>query len=373
MPQTASAAFTELLNAFILVLTGGYARTVGDVTALLSALATIELIVDAIGWYTTGRAFFVAFFWKLFGFGFLFWLVRAWPDLLIGLRTGFLRAGLAIGGNVLTVNDLTDPGNLVDFGFSVTAVLLTNLTKMTWLRYGFVILFAGLAGWLVVLFYIGMAVHLFKALLEYYIVGACLLFLVPFLAHQKTAFIGERVFGTFVSHALRLMIYAVILNIALPVFFRWQLGPTPDFHDAMMLLTVTLLFFSIMLSAPALASGVIHGQGVWSLSNLLFGVQSAVATGAALGAVGAGASLAGAAGLRGAVSLGSAMREAAHIGAASSRASRPLTSSYTWRTRVADSVGGGARGMATYSMRRMGSSFTAASRQGRTRAQNTMP
>ena len=365
MPPNASTALKQLLDAFAFTLTGGYARTVGSVMDLLTTLAVIELIIAGVGWMFLRWQMFLELLWKLVGFGFLFWLVQEWPVLLKLLRDEFIRAGLAIGDSVVTLDDILDPGNLIDFGFAVTATLLKDLSKMGWLHYSFTVLFAGLSGWAVVLFYAIMAAHVFKALLEYYIVSACLLFLVPFLAFQKTAFIGERVFATLIAHALRLMVYATVLSIALPVYMTWQLTPDATFGQVMLLLTLTLVFFIIALGLPALASGMVHGQGVWSMANLLAGTQSFLETGAAISGVRAAVSIARAAGLRGAAGMAGAMAEAAHIGAARNRAAGGVG--------MRASVVGGVQGVGRYSFERLRQSYRTAYQQGRTRATNTMP
>jgi P-type conjugative transfer protein TrbL len=361
MPPSGSTLLAQLLNAFIFTLTGGYARTVGEVYGLLVVLATIELIVAGTTWFFLRTGFLAEMFWKIFGFAFLFWVVEQWPVLLKGLRDGFIEAGLLVGGSVLTITDITDPGNLIDFGFSVTALLFGKLTKLNFLTNGFIIIFGGITGWLVVLFYMFMAAHLFMAILEYYIVGACLLILVPFLAHQKTAFIGEGVFGTFFAHAMRLLIYAAVLSSALPVLYTYNLPLDPGWHDMLMLFAATLILFAVSVTVPQLAHGIQRGAAVFSFSNLLLGASTFAQTSAAVGAVGAAASVAGAGALRGAVSGASAMREAAQMGAA------------TYRASGRSGVAGGAAGMGQYAVGRLTSGFRDAVSSGRARARDTMP
>lgn len=371
MPPTGSTLLGQLLNAFVFTLTGGYARTVGDVYNLLILLASIELIVAAVGWYFLRTGMLLEMMWKMVGFSFLFWIVEQWPVLLKTLRDGFIDFGLLIGGSVLTTNDITDPGNLIDFGFSVTAVLFNKLSQLNLITNGFIVIIGGLAGWIVVLLYCMMAMHLFMALLEYYIVGACLILLVPFLAHQKTAFLGEGVFSTFFMHARRLMIYAAILSITLPVMYTWQLPLDPGLKDVGMLFAGALTMFSIVASAPHLASGTLHGGGVFSWSNMLFGAASLAQTSAAVGAVGAAASFAGAGAIRGAVSGLSAMHAAAQTGAAAYRATHSYSSADGGR-RVSSAVIGGAQGMAQYAAGRVMAGFSAAVESGRARARRTM-
>lgn len=362
MPQSVSAAFQQLLNAFIFTLSGSYARTGPEVLALLQLFATIELIIAAIAWGLWRHNALVNIIWKILGFAVLIWILESWPALSVALRDGFIEAGLLVGGSVLSVTDVTDPGNIVDFGLSVTALLMNKLGKLNLWNYGFQIIIGGLSGLLTVLFYVVIAGHVFKALLEYYITSACLIFLVPFLAHEKTAPFGERVFGTFVAHAVRLMIYAVILSVSLPILYTYKLSNDPTFGETVMLMACSFVFFCIALSTPQMALGMIQGGPVLSFSNMLFGAQSALQTAAAVGAVGAAVSVAGASGLRGAVTGASAYYSAAQVGAAQYGAAHPGSS------RLGAGVLGGAQGMAQYTGHALTSGFRAAVQAGRVRA-----
>jgi P-type conjugative transfer protein TrbL len=362
MPPSGSTLLGNLLNAFIFTLSGSYARTSGDVLWLLQTFATIELIVTFLALGLLRQGWIATLFWKVLGMSFLFWIVEQWPALTQQLRDGFIQAGLLVGGSVLSINDVTDPGNIVDFGFSVTALLFNKLGELSLWSHGFIIVFGGLAGFLIICCFIVIAGHIFKALLEFYIASACLIFLVPFLAHEKTAPFGERVFGTFVAHAMRLLILSAILSIALPVLYTYKLPNDPQFRDVGLLFAGALVLFTITLSAPAMVNGLLSGAPVLSFAHLLHGGSSALQTAAAVGTVGAAASVAGAAGLRAAVSGASAVRASAQIGAASFAQSHPGASA------MHSNIMGGAQGVGSYAASRLTSGFRAAIQQGRTRA-----
>jgi type IV secretory pathway TrbL component len=240
--------------------------------------------------------------------------------------------------------------------------MMANLARMSWWNYSVVILFAGCGGFLIILGYMWIAGHIFKALLEYALSVACLLILVPFLAFEKTAPFGERVFGTFIAQALRLLVYAVVLSCFLPVLYRYQLPAEPTFGQVMRMLGMSTMFFSVALSAPAFAMGLVSGAPALTFSNLLFGTQSAMQTAGALGAVGAAVSVAGASAIRGAVTGASAYRAAAQMGAGAYRAAHtgagPLTSALV----------GGAQGMGQYMVSQTTSGFRAAIQAGRVSA-----
>jgi P-type conjugative transfer protein TrbL len=362
MPASVSLAFQQLLNAFIFTLTGSFARSQPEVLALFQFFATIELIMAALAWGFWRQNWMANIVWKVLGFGFLIWILESWPQLSTWLRNGFIEAGLLVGGSVMSVADITDPGNIVDFGMSVTALLVGKLGRLSIWNYGFEIIIGGLACLAIVAFYTWVAIHVFKALLEWYISAACLIFLVPFLAHEKTAPFAERVFGTFIAHAVRLMVYAAILSICLPILHTFKLSNDPKFGETMLLFACSGLFFVIGLGAPAMAMGMFSGAPVMTASNLLFGVQSAVQTAAAVGAVGAALSTAGAGAVRGAVTGASAYAHAAQVGAAQYGAAHPESSG------LAQGVVGGAQGMGQYAAHSLTSGFRSLIQEGRVRS-----
>lgn len=367
IPDSASTGVKELLNAFFFTFSGGYARTIDDVLWLFSALATLELILAAIAWGFWRQNWMASLLWKVLGFAVILWLLTDWPTLLQSLQDAFIAMGLKVGDSTITIVDFKDPGNLIDFGISVNALMMDNLGRMSWLNYSVVIIFAGAAGFAIICAYIWIAGHIFKALLEYSLATACLIFLVPFLAFEKTAPFGERVFGTFIAHAFRLLVYAAVLSCALPILYKYQLPAEPSFGQVMRLLGITGVFFSVALSVPVFALGLLQGAPVLSFSNLLMGTQSLAQTAGALGAVGAAASVAGASAIRGAVSGASAYRAAAQMGAEMYQVVHPGSGG------LGSTVIGGAQGMGRYAAHQLTSGFRAAVQGGRVNAARAFP
>jgi type IV secretion system protein TrbL len=367
MPTSVSVAFHSLMNAFIFTLSGSYARTYPEALALFQLFATIELTMAAIAWGLWRQSWIAGIAFKILGFGVLLWILDNWTSLSNALRNGFIEAGLLIGGSVLTVTDITDPGNIVDFGMSVTAVFVKTLGTLSIINYGFIIIIGGAVCLLIIAFYAVVAAHVFKALLEFYIITACLILLVPFLAHEKTAPFGERVFGTFIAHALRLLIYAALLSIALPVMYTYQLGPEPSFGDVVILGACALLFFVLGMSLPQIALGMISGAPVLSFSNFALGAQSAAQMAASVGAAGAAVSVAGAGAIRHAVTGASAYVSAAQMGAAQYGSAHPDSSA------VAQGLLGGASGVGQYMQHQVTSGFRDLIQSGRVAAARAFP
>lgn len=372
MPTSAAKMMNLVLDRCLTVLSYGYANTIGDAFDLMLKIMVIALILSAIAWKMYRAPVMAELGLKLLGFSFLMWVLTDWLGISKGARDGFIEIGLRIGNNALTLGDITNPGNIADFGFAVTAVIFKRLSALSFLYQPTEVLYSGLTSWLIVIFYCGMAVQVFMALLEYALVSATLIMLVPFLAFEKTAFIGERVFGTMLGHALRLLLLAAVLNLMLPTLMQFELSKEPKFQEVFLLFLVSLLFMSLMISAQMLAYGLIYGTPALSAGTVLGAATGLLQTAATAGAIGAAASMAGAAMVRGGFSAYGAMSEAASAGQSAYRDRHPFTHASP-QGRVATRVVGSAQGVGQYAVNRLTSSFRAAVQQGRTQARHHMP
>lgn len=367
--QTSAALlFNKLLSAFLHILSAGMVRSIPDVLWLLRLLATMELALAAAAWHRANEALFEQLLWKLLGVFVLMHLVDGWKYYIDHARDGFIQAGLFIGDNAISLHDFTDPGNIIDFGFSVTALVFQRIRSLSWWSQSSEILYSGLGAMMTVMFYIVMAATVFKALLEYYLVCSCAIFLAPFMAFEKTAFLGERVFPTILAHAVRLMFLALLLNIALPILYTFKLPTDPQFHEVMLLCATSFVLMVLALGAQALASGFLHGSPSLGWHNVLHGATSFVQTTAALGAVGLAASYGGGRLVEAAVRTGTAVSEAAHLGMAQYRTAHPFTHA-SRQGRLATQTLGAAQGVAQYSVNALASGFRRTVAEGRAGAQ----
>jgi P-type conjugative transfer protein TrbL len=364
----ASTLLGKLLEAFLRILSAGIVRSVPEMLFVLKLLATMELMLAATAWHNAQAELFLRFFWKLLGIFVVMAFVDNWKWWIDQTRTGFIQMGLFIGDNAISLADFTDPGNIIDFGFSVTALIFQRIRTLSWWSHSSEILYSGLAAFMTVIFYMVMAAAVFKAILEYYIVCAAGILLAPFMVFEKTAFIGERVFSTIIAHAVRLMLLALLLNIALPVLYTFKLPNDPQFREVMLLMGTSFVLMVLALGAQALASGFVHGTPALGWHNVLHGVTSFTQTTAAIGAVGYGAAYLGGQGLRGAVRMGAALQEAAGRGMDNYARTHPAA-----QGRVASHVIGGAQGIGQYSFNRLASTFHRTVAEGRAGARTHVP
>jgi type IV secretion system protein TrbL len=357
-----------LLSTFTFVLSHGTVRTMDDALWLFTQFATIEFILVALSWHAGHGMPLESMVWKIIGLSVLFWIISDWKYLLDTVRVGFIEAGLLMGDNVVSVTDITDPGNIADFGMSVTAILFKNTSVLLLFTNGFKMFMNGLACWFIEGAYFIISIQIFVALLEFYLVGCCCFFLLPFFAWQKSAFIGERVFATMIQHGVRLLLLSLLVNIMLPVLITFQLPLDPGWEDISILAFGSFIFLVLALSAPLLASGIAHGTPGMSASSIVHAVVTVTETAGVLYAVGGGISMAGGAIIRGSLTTGAALQTAAQVGARHYRGMHHLGSG----SRSASMIGG-AHGIAMYMRTRTLQGFRDAIATGRARGQRFRP
>src|SRR5207244_8278943 len=97
------------------------------------------------------------------------------------------------------------------------------------------VLISGLSALIIIGLFFWLAVDVFEALLNFYLVAIAGLLLAPFMVFEKTAFVGERVFGTLVAHGVRLSLLALIISAALPILVAFKLPNDPTLQQIFLL------------------------------------------------------------------------------------------------------------------------------------------
>jgi len=104
-----------------------------------------------------------------------------------------------------------------------------------------------------------LAIQVFITYLEFYLVAALSLVLVPFGVFKHTAFIAERAFGSVVSFGVKLMVLSFIIAAAQPVLAGITVPAVPTLQQAYMVLLAALAIAFLAWHAPGIAAGMISG------------------------------------------------------------------------------------------------------------------
>jgi type IV secretion system protein TrbL len=219
-----------------------------------------------------------------------------------------------------------------------------------------------------------LAIQIFVTYLEFYLVAALSLILVPFGVFKHTAFIAERAFGSVVSFGVKLMVLSFIIAAAHPVLAQITLPAQPTWQQAYMVLLASLAIAFLAWHAPGIAAGMITGG-----PTLTAGSAAGFAASSALGVLAGAAATSSAARLTASGTLGATraaasglgtVRMGAQLGAASAQLGGAGTAG-----QAAAGIAGGAGAMArsvaegaTRPLRTAGASIAEAYKRGEVRA-----
>ncbi|MBJ6749927.1 P-type conjugative transfer protein TrbL [Geomonas anaerohicana] len=290
-----SGILTDLLNLFMGSIIPGYGKVLPNAKTLLSMLATLEVCLAGL-WmaFDGGHKIEVTFLKKVMQIGFVVWVVNNYEWLLCTILQGFIQTGTIAGGGTTPVNLITDPSRIIEYGFAVTAPIFEHTQNYSlWnvsIRHAMDMLLTQFAAVLIVIAFFGIALLVFVTYLEFFIISALGLMLVPFGVFKHTAFLAEKVFGAIIAFGIRLMVLAFILSVTQQTLATLTLPPDPTFRQISLILFAALTIMGLAWHAPAVAGGLMTGS-----PSLGLGAVASTGVAVAAGAAVAGSMITGAA------------------------------------------------------------------------------
>jgi type IV secretion system protein TrbL len=258
LPDT--GILTTLLNAFLGVFAAGPGHLASTATRLLFLLAAIELTLAGLWWALKGENIVVGLLQKTLLIGLFAFFVANWPTLINGVLDGFIWSGFMAAGSSpaagLTV--VKDPSSIISQAFVVTQPIATKINALSWYDIGSLFMY-GWAYILTILAFFMLAIQIFVTYLEFYLVAALSLVLVPFGVFKHTAFIAERAFGSVVSFGVKLMVLSFIIAATQPILASISLPAIPTWQQAYMVMLAGLAIAFLAWHAPGIAGGMISG------------------------------------------------------------------------------------------------------------------
>jgi len=100
----------------------------------------------------------------------------------------------------------------------------------------------------------------FITYLEFYLISALGLILVPFGVFKHTSFLAEKVFGAIIAFGIRLMVLAFILSVTQQTLSSFVLPPDPTVKQISLVLFTAVTVMGLSWHAPAIASGLMAGS-----------------------------------------------------------------------------------------------------------------
>jgi type IV secretion system protein TrbL len=323
--NTLTATLTNFIGAF----QGGYTRLQPMINGLLAALAGIDIVLVGFWWALGGGERLTEVMKKVLFLGFWLWFTRSFQNNAKMFVDSLISAGLTAGGQAGGNNLLLDPSKIAAYGLTTTEALSKAMGGIS-ITHPADALVYGICYVVIMAAFLIMAIQVFLAVLEYYLITAVAGVLVPWGLLPHTKFLAEKAIGAVVSAGIKLMVLAFIIAVASPVLssmrFTSEEIKLNELWSAV--LTSSAIAF-LAWHAPSLAAGLLAGspslgagaiaQNVSSGAMIVAGVAGGMvamtrsaangaaalgsrAAGAASGGAGAGGATGGAAGTGGPVS-----------------------------------------------------------------------
>lgn len=224
--------------------------------------------------------------------------------------TGLMLDSAAdLAGQATGTSQALRPNAILTAGVSVAEQLMVAASPLT-------LLFAALAGFLIVGLYAGIAAFILVTYIEFYVISAAGIWTLGLAAAPWTSDIAKHYIRGIAATAVKLYVLYLIVGIGLDLVGAWVITPDQiNYGEVFMVFSVVLVLFVMTFMLPAILAGIVAGSSVGAMAPLAM-MQTAMQGAAAMTAMavrgGAAAHAAGglAGAQMGATSLGGAVRAA---------------------------------------------------------------
>lgn len=197
-------------------------------------------------------------------YGMIVALIKNYVPWSKAFQDSLISVGLAVGGGGMSVAEMKLPGTVFLKGLDnlypiVEAVLKMKVSIMSldglWLAAMlFIVYIAGLICYLVI------ATQLFLCWMEWYVIGACAVIFLPFLANSNTKFMGEKAIGAVVATSVKLMVLCVVMSAVAPELAKLKVGTDPTNKELWVGAATMVLLALLSWMAPGMAAGLLAGS-----------------------------------------------------------------------------------------------------------------
>ncbi len=275
-------SLTNALRFFERVFDQGTQILGTDALSLLEILISIEVVFAGIYLALGASADFRAMAKKIILIGFFFYVITNYQTLLNTVVEGFLHSGLRGGASTnISFSTLQDPDRIFQTGLNILKPVVDKVYADASNSYfnipttdGWVLLICVVIS---LLSFGLMAIQVFITYLEYLLITAAGLILLPFGVFKPTAFIAERVFGAIIAFGIKLMVLALIVGVSEQYVQTIIIPETASWREGFEFVIISLALAFLTIQAPSIALSLLSGA-----PQLSFQSAAATAAGTAL-------------------------------------------------------------------------------------------
>jgi type IV secretion system protein TrbL len=254
------STLTTTLTNFVGVFQGGYTRLQPMINGLLAALAGIDIVLIGFWWALGGGERLTEVMKKVLFLGFWLWFTKAFQSNAKMFVDSLINAGLTAGGQSGGYNLLLDPSRIASYGLTTTDALSKAMGSISITHPADALVF-GICYVVIMAAFLIMAIQVFLAVLEYYLITAVAGVLVPWGVLPQTKFLAEKAIGAVVSAGIKLMVLAFIVAVTNPVLASMHFASEDIKLNELWsaVLTCGAIAF-LSWHAPSLAAGLLAGS-----------------------------------------------------------------------------------------------------------------
>jgi type IV secretion system protein TrbL len=313
-------SLTTTLTTFVSAYSAAYARVQPIAHKVLGSLALIEIALVGMYLALDGGQQVSALFGKFLKIAVWTYITTNFHQLVQAFSQSLIGAGLIAAGQPGNFQILLDPSKVAGMGTTATDGLVKALSNIGTFDFFDAVVF-GLMYMAIMLTFLLMAVQIFLAVVEFYLISALAGVLIGFGVSPHFRFLSEKAIGAVVACSIKLMVLAFVMAMVQPTLASVRfVGPEIKFNElwALLLTSGTIMLFAW--TAPSLAASLLAGspslgaggvaQNMMSGAMMVSGIGGLAATiargggallgagarGAAVVAGGAAAGIAGSAG-----------------------------------------------------------------------------
>jgi type IV secretion system protein TrbL len=187
-------------------------------------------------------------------------VVGHFPDLVNAWFEGCIWVAATASGNGQMVALLKDPSAIIEKGFTILNPFVVMFKGLGALSLTVSTLISMVTYLLLVICFFMMSWQMFMTYLEFFIVAAAAIMMLPFGAWDRTSFMSEKALGGIIASGGKVMVLGLILAGVFPEVKKFNLSATPGVEESLMLFGTMAALTFLTWQAHPIAMGVIGGM-----------------------------------------------------------------------------------------------------------------
>lgn len=258
-----------LLAKFEVMYSAGVGTAVGMAISTFALVAAIDFVWKVLKTLLSEENQIVLLIRCCIKYGMIAALITNYAEWSDAFLQSLMTAGAAIGGGGVSGGDLKLPGTVFEKGLANLQPVLTamknNLGSISGLPLSLMYIIIYVIG---MICYGVIATQIFITWVEWYIVGACAVIFLPFLANDNTKFMGEKAIGAVVATGVKLMVLGVVLAGVLDAINSLPLVTDPTNVQCWINIGTMGILAYLSFQAPGMAAGLLAGSPSLSTDNI---------------------------------------------------------------------------------------------------------